>query len=47
MSIAAIIEQAAEFPVEFLLLRSVVAVVTVLLTLGIFVGAKYEGKPRR
>jgi hypothetical protein len=47
MSVANIIGQAAEFPVGFLLLCSVVAVATAVLTLGIFICAKHEGKLRR
>ena len=47
MSVADIVGQAAEFPVGFLLLCGVAAVATALLTLGIFVGAKHEGKLRR
>ena len=47
MSVANIIGQAAEFPVGFLLLCSVVAAATAVLTLGIFICAKHEGKLRR
>jgi hypothetical protein len=47
MSVADIIGRAAEFPMGFLLLCGAVAVATALLTLGIFIGARHEGKLRR
>ena len=47
MNVADIIGQAAEFPVGFLLLCTAVAVATALLTLGIFMCARHEGKLRR
>ena len=46
MSVTNIIGRAAEFPVGFLLLCSVVAAATALLILGIFICAKHEGKLR-
>jgi hypothetical protein len=47
MSVADIIGRAVEFPVGFLLLCTAVVVAAALLTLGIFVGARHEGKLRR
>jgi hypothetical protein len=47
MSVADIIGRAAEFPVGFLLLCTAVAFATALLTLGIFISARHDGKLRR